>query len=239
MQKELKSRSIIKTVSWRVWATMTTILLVYSFTGRFDLAFGIGGIEAVSKMFLYFLHERIWNRIKFGRYEVKPAVIWLTGLSGSGKSTIGRAVYDRLREQGFKVEYLDGDTIRDLVPGTGFTKEERDLHIKRVGYLASRLESQGIFVVASFVSPFSEARDFVRKLCRNFIEVHVSTPLEECERRDVKGLYAKARRGEIKNFTGLDSPYEIPTQPALRLNTAEIDVNEAANRVIAAALTEK
>lgn len=156
------------------------------------------------------------------------AVLWFTGLSGSGKSTIADRVVAELNRQGMPVEYLDGDVIRDLFPGTGFTRPDRDAHIKRVGFLASRLEAHGVTVVASLVSPYEASRQFVRSLCQNFLEIYVATPFEECERRDVKGLYARARKGEIKNFTGLDDPYEPPTRPELvidtRKNTVEASV---------------
>ena len=109
--------------------------------------------------------------------------------------------------------------MRDIFPATGFTRPERDAHIRRVGYLASTLEKNGVFVVASFVSPYEASRQFVRSLCSNFVEVYVATPLEECERRDVKGLYARARRGEIANFTGIDDPYEPPASPELVIDT--------------------
>ncbi len=159
-------------------------------------------------------------------------VIWFTGLSGSGKSTVAHRVADVLRAEGRPVEFLDGDAIRAVFPMTGFTKSERDAHIMRVGYLASRLEFHGITVIASFVSPYRESRDFVRGLCREFVEVYVSTPIEECERRDVKGLYAKARRGEITSFTGVDDPYETPTSPELVLDTSQMSVEDAAARVL-------
>ena len=136
---------------------------------------------------------------------VEPGVIWLTGLPGSGKSTIADHVAEQLRAAGRRVERLDGDQVRALFPGTGFDREAREEHLRRIGYLASRLEAHGTFVVASFVSPYRESRDFVRSLCRRFVEVWVNTPLEECERRDPKGLYQKARRGEISRFTGLRS----------------------------------
>ena len=122
-------------------------------------------------------------------------MLWFTGLSGSGKSTIARRVAAELRRQGRRVEYLDGDLIREIFPATGFTRAERDAHIRRVGWLASRLEHHGVIVVASLVSPYGVPQ-FVRGLCRRFLEIWVSTPFEECERRDVKGLYARARRGE-------------------------------------------
>jgi adenylylsulfate kinase len=164
---------------------------------------------------------------------LRPAVVWLTGLSGSGKSTIADRVAEALAAQGLPVERLDGDQIRDLFPGTGFTRADRDAHVKRVGYLASRLEHHGVFVVTSLVSPYAESRDFVRKLCRRFIEVHVATPLDECERRDVKGLYARARRGEVRNFTGIHDPYEPPERPELVIDTRHVSVEAAVERVLA------
>ena len=159
-------------------------------------------------------------------------VIWFTGLSGSGKSTVASRVADLLRAEGRRIEMLDGDAIRAVFPMTGFTRSERDAHVKRVGYLASRLEFHGVTVVASLVSPYRESRDFVRGLCQEFVEIHVSTPIEECERRDVKGLYAKARRGEISSFTGIDDPYEAPATPELVLDTSRMSVDEASARVM-------
>jgi len=162
----------------------------------------------------------------------KPTVLWFTGLSGSGKSTISEVVYKIIKEEGYEVEHLDGDAIRDIFPKTGFSKEERNNHIKRVGYLASRLQVHKVIVIASFVSPYKEARDFVRELCEDFTEVYISTPYEECERRDVKGLYAKARAGEIKNFTGLDDPFEAPENPDIEIDTTDISLDEAVKKVI-------
>lgn len=162
----------------------------------------------------------------------KSTVLWFTGLSGSGKSTISERVFEIIQDLGYEVEHLDGDVIRDIFPKTGFSRDERNSHIKRVGYLASRLQAHKVFVIGSFVSPYKEARDFVRDLCEDFTEVHISTPYEECERRDVKGLYAKARAGEIKNFTGLDDPYEAPENPELEIDTTDISLDEAVSRVI-------
>lgn len=163
---------------------------------------------------------------------MKPAVLWFTGLSGSGKSTVSEKVYPILKDRGYRVEHLDGDAIRDIFPKTGFGKEDRISHIKRVGYLASRLQAHGVFVIGSFISPYKESRDFVRNLCEDFVEIYISTPLEECERRDVKGLYEKARDGEIKNFTGIDDPYEAPQDPELEIDTTNISVDDAVDRVI-------
>ena len=164
--------------------------------------------------------------------KLKPAVLWFTGLSGSGKSTISEKVYPILKERGYRTEHLDGDAIREIFPKTGFGKEDRIAHVKRVGYLASRLQAHGVFVIGSFISPYKESRDFVRNLCEDFVEIYISTPLEECERRDVKGLYEKARSGEIKQFTGIDDPYEAPQNPELEIDTTNISIDEAVEMVI-------
>jgi len=232
MFRESNNRSILKTISWRFWATITTTALVFAFTGHFKIALVIGGIEILLKVFLYYFHERIWNKISFGKKEVKPSVIWLTGLSGAGKSTLSEAVYQKLKKKGMKVEHLDGDIVRSIFPATGFSMEERNRHVKRVGFLASLLEKNGISVVASFISPYKESRDFVRNLCSNFQEIFVSTPLEECERRDTKGLYAKARKGEITQFTGIDDPYEEPEKPEINVDTSNQSVKESVDFIL-------
>lgn len=169
-----------------------------------------------------------WRRRK---QEAKPVVVWFTGLSGAGKSTLAKQLVDRLSSEGRKVEYLDGDAIRQVLPYVGFSREERNTHIARVGLLASYLEKHGVSVVASFVSPYEESRRLARGLCRNFVEVHVSTPLSQCEERDAKGLYAKARRGEIRNFTGVSDDYEIPKNPELTIDTSSLSMDEALRQV--------
>lgn len=232
MYFEIKIRSFVKTLSWRFWATLTTVALVFLFTGYMKIALAIGGVEVVAKLLLYYLHERVWSKIPHGIVEKKPSVIWFTGLSGSGKTTIAQELVKELRKRRVKVEYLDGDAIREMFPQTGFAKADRDAHIKRVGYFASRLEANNICVVASFVSPYNEPRQFVRNLCTNFVEVYVSTPLEVCEQRDVKGLYARARRGEIKNFTGLDDPYEAPADPEMTIDASKISVDSACKDIL-------
>jgi len=169
-----------------------------------------------------------------GRSPTRPAaVLWFTGLSGSGKSTIATRVHEELVRRGRDVEYVDGDALREVFPETGFTRAEREEHLRRTGYMASRLAEHGVTVVASFVSPYRASRDFIRRLCSGFVEIYVSTPLEECERRDVKGLYARARRGEIRNFTGIDDPYEPPEHPELTLDTRALSVDQCVATVLA------
>jgi adenylylsulfate kinase len=160
-------------------------------------------------------------------------VLWFTGLSGSGKSTIAVRVHEALAGRGTEVEYIDGDALREVFPTTGFTREEREEHLRRTGYMASRLAAHGVTVVASFVSPYRASREFIRRLCPGFVEIYVATPLDECERRDVKGLYARARRGEIHNFTGIDDPYESPEHPELTLDTRELSVDQCVDAVLA------
>ena len=167
------------------------------------------------------------------RTKTAAGVLWFTGLSGSGKSTIAVKVHEELARRGIDVEYIDGDALREVFPTTGFTRAEREEHLRRTGYMASRLAAHGVTIVASFVSPYRESRDFIRRLCPGFVEIFVSTPLEECERRDVKGLYARARRGEIRNFTGIDDLYEPPEHPELTLDTRAFSVDECVAMVLA------
>lgn len=162
----------------------------------------------------------------------RPAVVWFTGLSGAGKSTIAAELLHQLHATGAEVELLDGDAIRDVFPGTGFTRPERDAHIRRVGYLASRLEAHGVIVLASLVSPYRDSRAFVRGLCRDFVEVHVATSFAVCEQRDTKGLYAKARAGQLQHFTGLDDPYEAPEHAELVIDTTAVPAAAAAAQII-------
>jgi len=162
----------------------------------------------------------------------KGFVLWLTGLSGSGKTTLAERLYEELDAMGKDYERLDGDVLRGVFPNTGFSRESRDEHIKRVGFMASRLEHHGVIVIASFISPYHEARQFVRDLCTNFIEVFVKASVEECSRRDVKGLYKKAIAGEIKDFTGVDHPYEEPTNPQIVVDTVNQTVDESVAQIM-------
>jgi adenylylsulfate kinase len=164
--------------------------------------------------------------------QAPAPVLWFTGLSGSGKSTIASQVHAELVRRGTDVEYIDGDALREVFPDTGFTRAEREEHLRRTGYMASRLAAHGVTVVASFVSPYRESRAFIRRLCPGFVEIYVATPLEECERRDVKGLYARARRGEIRNFTGIDDPFEAPEHPELVLDTRTLTVEQSVSAVL-------
>ena len=166
----------------------------------------------------------------------RGAVLWFTGLSGSGKSTIGHRVEKMLIDRGAFAYVLDGDNVRHgLNSDLGFAAEDRVENIRRIGEVARLFADAGGLVLSAFISPYRKDRDRVRGLVGDgeFVEVFVDTPLEICEARDPKGLYKKARAGEIKNFTGLDAPYEAPIHPEVHLTTADLSVDEAAARVVA------
>jgi adenylylsulfate kinase len=162
--------------------------------------------------------------------------VWLTGLPSAGKTTIARAVEKRLLDEGRKVEVLDGDVVRThLTKGLGFTREDRDENVRRIGFVANLLSRNGVVVLASVISPYRAIRDELRELHDGrFVEVYVSTPVEVCSERDVKGLYAKQRAGEITGLTGVDDPYEPPLAPEVTIPTQELSVDEAADLVVAA-----
>jgi adenylyl-sulfate kinase len=163
-------------------------------------------------------------------------VIWFTGLSGSGKSTIAELVGRELEAEGALVEYLDGDVVREhLSKGLGFSKEDRDTNIERIGWVASRLARHGATVIVSAISPYAETRARARALVEEFapfVEIHVATSVEECARRDVKGLYERAFKGELLEFTGVSHPYEAPESPELRIDTEGRTPDECAREVL-------
>lgn len=166
------------------------------------------------------------------------ATVWLTGLPSAGKSTLARGLAERLDAGGHAVEVLDGDEMRAaLSPRLGFTRSDRDDHVRRVGWVARTLARHGVLVLVPVIAPYRATRDEVRAAHEaagvRFLEVYVATPLVECERRDVKGLYARARRGDLAHLTGLDDPYEAPLAPDLRLDTSGVGLGDAVARLTA------
>lgn len=167
--------------------------------------------------------------------QQRPCILWFTGLSGSGKSTIAGAVEQKLFELDHHTYLLDGDNVRHgLNKDLGFSDDDRIENIRRIGELAKLMTDAGLVVLTAFISPFKADRLLVRDLVQTheFIEVYMDTPIEECERRDPKGLYKKARKGEIKNFTGVDSDYEVPQQAEITINSAEFSIEECADKLI-------
>ena len=159
--------------------------------------------------------------------------LWFTGLSGAGKSTLAAAVSAELRGRGIPVEVLDGDEVRqNLSKGLGFSREDRDTNIRRIGYVAKLLTRNGVAVITAAISPYRAIRDEVREAIGAFIEVHVKASLDECIRRDTKGLYRRALAGEIPQFTGVSDPYEEPLAPELVIDTEREEVTHSASRVV-------
>lgn len=183
----------------------------------------------------------IWHRatVTRARREAlnghRGAILWFTGLSGAGKSTLAHAVEEQLHQRGYRTFVLDGDNVRHgLCKDLGFTPEDRMENIRRIGEMAKLFIEAGIIVLTAFISPFRAERERVRSLVEqgNFIEIHCDSPLEVCESRDVKGLYKKARAGMIPDFTGISSPYEVPQNPELIVNTGTTDLNSCIRQVI-------
>lgn len=165
--------------------------------------------------------------------EHKGVTVWFTGLSGAGKTTISQVVAQKLKDVGYKLEVLDGDIVRtNLTKGLGFSKEDRDENIRRIGFVSNLLTRNGVIVIVSAISPYREVRDEVRGKIGNFVEVFVNAPLATCEERDVKGLYKKARSGEIKMFTGISDPYEPPLSPEIECRTDLEELDESVNKVL-------
>jgi adenylylsulfate kinase len=163
----------------------------------------------------------------------KGFVVWLTGLPASGKTTIARELEDELRGKGLRVEVMDGDEVRKgLSRDLGFSKEDREIHAMRVAYVSKLLSRNGVAVIVALISPYRSFRQAIREDIEDFIEVFVRCPVDECAKRDPKGLYAKAFAGEVKDFTGVDDPYEDPDNPELVLDTCAEETAESVNKVL-------
>ncbi|NJL82967.1 MAG: adenylyl-sulfate kinase [Chloroflexaceae bacterium] len=163
----------------------------------------------------------------------RGVTVWFTGLSGAGKTTISRKVAEILRSQAYPLEILDGDVVRqNLTKGLGFSKEDRDENIRRIGFVSHLLSRNGVIVLVSAISPYRDIREEVRSRIGDFVEIYVNAPVEVCEDRDVKGLYKRARAGEIRGFTGIDDPYEPPLNAEVECRTDLEDLSESVAKVI-------
>ena len=232
MYKETNKRSLVKGVSWRVVATTTTIAIVYLFFDRLDLAIAAGVVETLLKVGLYWAHERVWFKINWGRKKIEPFNLWFTGLPLSGKTTIADKVYTELLKLDIPIERLDSKDIRDLVPNIGFSREDRNRHMKRIGHLIKTLQKNSIATVASFVSPYRESRKAIREMVKNTIVVYVKADVESCKERDYKGAYEKALSGEYQNFSGVNDVYEEPQHAEIVIETEVMSVDAAVEKIV-------
>ncbi len=185
-----------------------------------------------------FQHKPTVNKLRRqALLKQKPLLVWFTGLSGSGKTTTAILVEEKLHAMGYLTYLLDGDNIRNGInKGLTFSDEDRSTNIKRIAEVAKLFLDSGVIVLASFISPFQADRDFVKERvgADNYVEIYLNTPIEECEKRDVKGLYKKARAGIIPSFTGISSPYEPPTNSDLTINTMDVSEQDASDNIIQA-----
>ena len=191
---------------------------------------------------IYPIFDRMMGRKdKETLLKQRSVMVWFTGLSGSGKSTIAIALERELHQRGLLCRILDGDNIRSGINNNlGFSAEDRVENIRRIAEVSKLFIDTGVITIAAFISPNNELREMASSIIgkENFLEVYVNTPIEECERRDVKGLYAKARKGEIKDFTGVSAPFEAPEHPALSLDTSVLSLEESVNKLLGLILTK-
>jgi len=262
LKNESRFKSLIKGISWRIIGTIDTLFVAFLITGDTVKSLSIGGIEVFTKIFLYYLHERLWGRIserlwkktqglfsfiKFKNYvfsteewlvnrsdrekknEHKGCVIWMTGLSGAGKTTIARHLEKKLFEEGFSSKILDGDVLRSGINSDlAFSDNDRKENIRRTAEIAKIFAESGFITIVSLITPKEEFRDLARQIIgeEDFNLIYVEASISECERRDVKGLYAKARKGEIKDFTGVSAGngFEVPTNVQIILKTEQTNI---------------
>lgn len=232
MYKETNKRSIVKGISWRIVATSTTVIIIYFFFGRLDLAIAAGLIESVLKVGLYWAHERAWFKVRWGKKRIEPFNLWFTGLPLSGKTTIADKVYTELEKLQIPLERIDSKDIRELIPDIGYTREDRNRHMHRIGNLIRTLQKNSISTVASFVSPYRESRKAIREMVKNNVVVYVKADVETCKKRDYKGAYAKALSGEYQNFSGVNDVYEEPQYAEVVIDTDNTTVDEAVKIII-------
>lgn len=232
MYKDTNTRSIVKGISWRFMATTTTIIIVYFFFGQLDLAIAAGILETIVKVALYWAHERAWFKVGWGRKRIEPFNLWFTGLPLSGKTTIANKVYEELNKLQIPIERLDSKDIRELIPNIGYSREERNRHMHRIGHLIKTLQKNSVSTVSSFVSPYKESRKAIRDMVQNNIIVYVKADLETCKKRDTQGKYEKAIIGEYQNFTGISDVYEEPQHAEIIIDTDKMNVDESAKTIV-------
>lgn len=233
MYIETHTRAIIKAISYRFFGSLITAIIIYFFIGRIDFAIAGGALDAIAKIAAFYLHERAWNRIKFGKKKIEPFSIWLTGLPLSGKTTIANLVHEKLKKSDILIEKIDSKDIRDLVPEIGFSKQDISIHLRRIGYLIKTLQNHSISTISAFVSPHTESRDAINLIVKNNIVVYIKADVNSCIARDYKGLYKKAQNGELLNFPAINDIYEEPNSADIVVDTDILSPNEAAEIIVA------
>ena len=222
-----KQRSFWKAISWRSFAIVLLTLVAYIATGNLKFTTLITLCYHSIQVLMFFIHERLWNYIKWGK--TKGMFIQMTGLSGAGKTTLAREVEKRLTAKGYKVEIIDGDEYREgLCRDLGFSKEDRNTNIRRLGFVGKVLSRNNVITIMSAINPYEDLRKELEDTC-DAKTVFIKCPLEKCIERDVKGLYAKALSGEIQKFTGISDPFEEPIGADLVIETHKLSCEASAD----------
>jgi len=231
MYVETNRRSLLKGVTWRLLATSTTILIVYLFFGRLDLALAAGVLETFAKIFLYYLHERGWNKIQFGKKRIEPFNLWIIGLPLSGKQILADRVYEKLQTLKVPLERIENREIRKILPELGYERDNRIMHIKRVGYLINKLQRHSVSTISSFVSPYQEARNAVKKMTENYVEVYIDTLPDQYTSRQKAGYIDKIDSEQLEDLSRIAHEYEKPTNPQIIIKSDE-SLDQAAERIV-------
>lgn len=223
-----------KTILYRIFVIGIQVLFTFLYIRNWSKAINISIVWNIVNMGLFFGFSYLFDKRNPISIQTEGSVVWFTGIPCSGKSSIADEVADNLLKRGYKVERLDGDIVRNgkLSDDLGFSKEDRNKNINRINFVSKLLSRNGVIVLASFVSPYRKTRNAIRKNVNNFIEVFVKATPEKCAERDVKGMWAKAKAGEIKGFTGYDDPYEKPINPELICNTEKEYLECSTDKVI-------
>jgi len=219
-------RTFSKAISWKTSGFLILLALVYIITGSLKDTSIIAAVYHVIMLIFYYFHEKIWNRILWGK--TSGLFIQMTGLSGSGKTTIARDVEKRLKNRGLKVETIDGDEYREgICSDLTFSKEDRNTNIRRLGFVGKVLARNNVVVIMSTINPYDNIRKELKEI-HGARTIFIDCSIEECIERDIKGLYKKAISGEIKNFTGISDPFEVPKDADLVIKTDKLNIKKSA-----------
>ncbi len=232
MYVETNKRSLIKGVSWRLLATTTTIIIVYLFFGRLDLAIMAGALETVAKIFLYYLHERGWNKIDFGKKRIEPFNLWIIGLPLSGKKVLADKVYEQLLTLKIPLERIESREVRKLLPEIGYERDDRILHIKRVGFLIKKLQRHSVSTICSFVSPYQEARDAVKEMTENYVEIYIDSDPAQYKTIQEAGFIENIDNTQLEDLDRISQDYDQPINPKITIKPDE-NLDDAVNRIVA------